>query len=110
MDIMDTKTENQLCALVHDICAQSRVPQELTLQEIHELLSFLTDINEHSTAMRIMAILTGDEELIAIGKIVHNRHNIDDHLSHGNSIMRQGLTEMIKERYSGIWKTFSKNL
>lgn len=107
---MDIKTENELCALVHDICAHSRIPQELTLQEIHELLSFLTDINDHSTAMRIMAILTDDEELITIGKIIHNRHNIDGHLSHGNSLMRQGLTEMIKERHPVVWNTFSKNL
>lgn len=107
---MDIKTENQLCALAHDICTQSRVPQELTLQGTHELLSFLTDINEHSTAMRIMAILTGDEELITIGKIIHNRHNIDGYLSYGNGLMRQGLTEVIKEQYPSIWNTFSKNL
>ena len=107
---MDIKTENELCALVHDICTHSRIPHELTLQEIHELLSFLTDINDHSTAMRIMAILTDDEELITIGKIVHNRHNIDGHLSHGNGLMRQGLAEMIKEQYPVVWNSFSKNL
>lgn len=107
---MGIKKESELCELAHDICAQSRVPQELTLQEIHELLSFLTDINDHSTSMRIMAILTGDEELITIGKIVHNRHNINGHLSYGNGLMLQGLTEMIKERYPVVWKTFSKNL
>ena len=107
---MDIKTENELCALAHDICTHSSIPQELTLLETHKLLSFLTDINDHSTAMRIMAILTGDEELITIGKIVHTRHNIDGHLSYGNGLMRQGLTEMIKERYPDIWNTFSKNL
>lgn len=107
---MEIKTENELCELAHDICVQSRVPQELTLQEMHELLSYLTEINDHSTAMRIMAILTGDEELITIGKIIHNRHNIDGYLSYGNGIMRQGLTEMIKEQYPVVWKTFSKNL
>lgn len=107
---MKNMTENELYAMTLDICTQSRVPQEHTLQEMHELLSYLTDINEHSTTMRIMAILTGDEELITIGKIIHNRHNMDGHLSHGNSLMRQGLTEMIKERYPDIWNTFSKNL
>lgn len=107
---MNTKTENELCALVHDICVHSFIPHELTLREIHELLSFLTDINDHSTAMRIMAILTDDEELITIGKIVHNRHNIDGHLSHGNGLMRQGLAEVIKERYPVVWNSFSKNL
>ena len=107
---MDIKTENELCALAHDICTHSSIPHELTLLGTHELLSFLTDINDHSTAMRIMAILTGDEELITIGKIIHKRHNINGHLSYGNGLMRQGLTEMIKERYPVVWKTFSKNL
>lgn len=107
---MDIKTENQLCALAHDICTHLCIPQELTIQEIHELLSFLTEVNDHSTAIRIMAILTGDEELITIGKIIHNRHIINGHLSHGNGLMRQGLVEMIKERYPEIWKMFSKNL
>lgn len=107
---MDIKTENELCALAHDICVHSRIPHDLTIRGMNKLLSFLTEINDHSAAMRIMAIRTGDEELITIGKIIHNRHNVNGHLSYGNGLMRQGLAEMIKERYPVVWKTFSKNL
>ena len=107
---MDIKTESELCELAYDICTSSSIPHDLTIRGMNKLLSFLTEINDHSTAIRIMAIRTGDEELITIGKIIHNRHNINGHLSYGNRLMRRGLVEMIKERYPVVWKTFSKNL
>lgn len=101
--------EQQLHLMAQEIIETLTISEQAE-PHLPKILSHLTEYNDHTGALVIIAVMTGDRTLINVAKTIYKEREKARHLPYTASLISGTLRDIISEVYPDIYKEVRDSL
>ena len=101
--------EQQLHLLAQEIIETLTITEQAE-PHLPKILSYLTLYNDHTGALVIVTVMTGDRTLINVAKTIYKEQEEVRHLPYTASIISGTLRDIISEVYPDIYEEVRDSL
>ena len=102
-------TEQQLHLMAQEIIETLTITEQAQ-PYLPEILSHLTEHNDHTGALVIVSVITGDRTLINVAKTIYKEREEARHLPHTASLIAYDLRFTIKNVYPEVYEQVRDSL